>query len=190
MDSAATITRPATGEASPGSSRVTGAAAGAKRTENATRATSKPLKPIAAHAKVITSRRAASRLREGHVWVYRSEIISENATQPGALVHIEDERGKFLGTALYSSSSQIALRKLTGERLQNQQQLLELLRQRVRTALAYRQWLLQAKDTNAAPSSTSAKTAPPQKNTPTAKRLTPSATRAASPCISPALVLK
>jgi 23S rRNA (cytosine1962-C5)-methyltransferase len=84
------------------------------------------------------------------VWVYRSEIISENATQPGALVHIEDERGKFLGTALYSSSSQIALRKLTGERLQNQQQLLELLCQRVRNALAYRQWLLQAKDTNAA----------------------------------------
>src|SRR5260370_868907 len=150
MDSAATITRPATGEASPGSSRVTGAAAGAKRTENATRATSKPLKPIAAHAKVIISRRAASRLREGHVWVYRSEIISESATQPGALVHIEDERGKFLGTALYSSSSQIALRKLTAERLQNQQQLLELLLQRVRTALAYRQWLLQAKDTNAA----------------------------------------
>lgn len=84
------------------------------------------------------------------MWVYRSEIISEDATQPGALVHIEDERGKFLGTALYSSSSQIALRKLTGERLQTQQQLLELLRQRVRTALAYRQWLPQAKDTNAA----------------------------------------
>ena len=44
------------------------------------------------------------------MWVYRSEIISEDSTPPlpGAMVHVEDERGKFLGTALYSSSSQIA----------------------------------------------------------------------------------
>jgi len=78
------------------------------------------------------------------VWVYRSEIIAENSTPlpPGALVHVENERGKFLGTMLYSSSSQIALRKLTGERLETEQELLDLLRQRVRDALSYREQLL------------------------------------------------
>ena len=32
---------------------------------------------------------------------------------PGALVHVRDERGRPLGSALYSSSSQIAIRLLT-----------------------------------------------------------------------------
>jgi len=88
------------------------------------------------------------------VWVYRSEIIAGNSTplllSPGALAHVEDERGKFLGTMLYSSSSQIALRKLTGERLETQQELLDLLRQRVRDALSYREQFLQEEGSNAA----------------------------------------
>ena len=66
------------------------------------------------------------------------------------MVHVEDERGKFLGTALYSSSSQIALRKLTADRLQDEDALLQLVRQRVRDAIAYRQWLLKEKESNAA----------------------------------------
>ncbi len=87
------------------------------------------------------------------MWVYRSEIIAENSTplplSPGALVHVENERGKFLGTMLYSSSSQIALRKLTGERLETEQELLDLLRQRVRDALSYRERLLREEGSNA-----------------------------------------
>lgn len=84
------------------------------------------------------------------MWVYRSEIISEKGTLPAAMVSVEDERGKFLGTAHYSSASQIAVRVLTEQRLQTQEQLLELLRQRVRDAVAYRQRIVEAKDTNAA----------------------------------------
>ena len=86
------------------------------------------------------------------MWVYRSEIISEDSAPllPGAMVHVEDDRGKFLGTALYSSSSQIALRKLTADRLQGEQELLQLVRQRVRDSVAYRQWLLKEKESNAA----------------------------------------
>ncbi|HZS27528.1 MAG TPA: class I SAM-dependent rRNA methyltransferase [Candidatus Angelobacter sp.] len=97
------------------------------------------------------SARAASRLRHGHVWVYRSEIIAGNSTPlpPGIMVHVEDERGKFLGSMLYSSSSQIALRKLTGERLASQQELLDLLQQRVRDALGYRARLLREEESNA-----------------------------------------
>jgi 23S rRNA (cytosine1962-C5)-methyltransferase len=88
------------------------------------------------------------------VWVYRSEIIGENSSprllSPGALVHVENERGKFLGSMLYSSSSQIALRKLTGERLETERELLDLVRLRVRDALSYRERLLQSEGSNAA----------------------------------------
>jgi 23S rRNA (cytosine1962-C5)-methyltransferase len=88
------------------------------------------------------------------VWVYRSEILGENSTplllSPGALVHVENERGKFLGSMLYSSSSQIALRKLTGEHLETERELLDLVRQRVRDALSYRERLLQDDGSNAA----------------------------------------
>lgn len=88
------------------------------------------------------------------MWVYRSEIIGENSSprllSPGALVHVENERGKFLGSMLYSSSSQIALRKLTGERLETERELLDLVRLRVRDALSYRERLLQSEGSNAA----------------------------------------
>ena len=88
------------------------------------------------------------------MWVYRSEIIGENSAplllSPGALVHVENERGKFLGSMLYSSSSQIALRKLTGEHLETERELLDLVRQRVRDALSYRERLLQDDGSNAA----------------------------------------
>lgn len=88
------------------------------------------------------------------MWVYRSEIIGEISTPlplpPGALVHVENERGKFLGSMLYSSSSQIALRKLTGERLETERELLALVRLRVREALSYRERLLQSEGSNAA----------------------------------------
>ena len=99
---------------------------------------------------MVISRRAASRLKEGHVWVYRSEITSEDSTHPGAVVHVEDDRGRFLGTAMYSSSSQIALRKLTSASLQGEQQLLDLVRLRIREALAYRARLLRGGESNAA----------------------------------------
>jgi 23S rRNA (cytosine1962-C5)-methyltransferase len=62
---------------------------------------------------------------------------------------MEDERGKFQGSALYSSSSQIALRKISDQPLRSGQELLELLRQRVRQAVAYRTNLAIAPESNA-----------------------------------------
>jgi 23S rRNA (cytosine1962-C5)-methyltransferase len=86
------------------------------------------------------------------VWVYRSEILAPDAARlpQGELVEMQDEHGKFLGTALSSSSSQIALRKVAAERLEGTEQLLALLRQRIRAAIAYRQTLLQGEESNAA----------------------------------------
>jgi 23S rRNA (cytosine1962-C5)-methyltransferase len=58
------------------------------------------------------TRRAADRLRAGHLWIYRTDLdAQQDATlAPGALVTITDSRNIPLGTALYSSASQIAAR--------------------------------------------------------------------------------
>ena len=64
---------------------------------------------------VKVSPRGASRLKDGHVWVYRSDIVSAAAVPPGSLVTVKDHRGQFLGAAHYSSSSQIAIRLLSRE---------------------------------------------------------------------------
>lgn len=84
---------------------------------------------------VTISRRGADRLRDGHVWVYRSDVASADSIQPGAVVGIVDDRGKFLGTAFYSTSSQIAIRLLSRDPVPD---LDKLLRQRIRDAIAYR----------------------------------------------------
>lgn len=92
---------------------------------------------------VTISRRGAERLRGGHVWVYRSDVISPDDVPPGALVGVSDERGKFLGTALYSTASQIAIRLISQEKVAD---LDELIRQRVRGAVAYREQVVENTD--------------------------------------------
>jgi 23S rRNA (cytosine1962-C5)-methyltransferase len=94
--------------------------------------------------KVKISPRGATRLKQGHVWVYRSDIVSSDDIAPGSLVTVADHRGKPLGTALYSSSSQIAIRMLSPEPVAD---LSALLSQRISNAIAYRKDLVH--DTNA-----------------------------------------
>ncbi|MGB6742914.1 MAG: class I SAM-dependent rRNA methyltransferase [Terracidiphilus sp.] len=94
------------------------------------------------------SRRAADRLRAGHVWVYASEIESltlpETASAGApALLPVADNRGLLLGTALYSPSSQIALRMVAREAL-DEAAWLRLLAGRLRTAIDRRRPLLDA----------------------------------------------
>ena len=93
---------------------------------------------------VKVSPRGATRLKDGHVWVYRSDIVSANGVAPGSLVTLADHRGQILGTALYSSSSQIAIRLISREPVAD---LPALLRQRIAEAIAYREPLI--RDTNA-----------------------------------------
>lgn len=71
----------------------------------------------------------------GHPWVYRSDITSAGGIAPGALVQVKDQRGKFLGTALYSSSSQIAIRMISRQPVPD---LPALVAERIRAAIAYR----------------------------------------------------
>ncbi len=93
---------------------------------------------------VKVSPRGATRLKTGHFWVYRSDIVSADAVLPGSLVRVSDHRGKPLGTALYSSSSQIAIRMISPELVAD---FPALLRQRIADAIAYRDLLV--RDTEA-----------------------------------------
>jgi 23S rRNA (cytosine1962-C5)-methyltransferase len=93
----------------------------------------------------LISRRAADRLRAGHVWVYASEIESLNVPEvpepgpdgPAALLPVADNRGLLMGTALYSPSSQIALRMVAREALDDAAWL-RLLDERLRRAIERR----------------------------------------------------
>ncbi len=90
------------------------------------------------------SRRAADRLRSGHLWVYASDIESlelPDASEAPALLPVADSRGILLGTALYSPSSQIALRMVSREAI-DEAAWLELLAARLRAAIARRKPLL------------------------------------------------
>ena len=81
--------------------------------------------------KVIVNERAAKRLREGHVWVYASDVLNDAGIQPGAMVHVVGPKDKMLGSAIYSSSSQIKVRLLGREVLGSEEELQKLIRQRL-----------------------------------------------------------
>ena len=102
----------------------------------------KPVK-LLEFPKVKISSRGAKRIKDGHVWVYRSDVVAADGVAPGAVVEVSDERGKFLGTAFYSSASQIAIRLISKDVVKD---LNGLLRERVRAAIAYRERFVQDTD--------------------------------------------
>lgn len=95
------------------------------------------------HPLVKISPRGVNRLKSGHVWVYRSDITSTGEIAAGSLITVADQRGKPFGTALYSSSSQIAIRMISHEPVQD---FPALLRERISSALAYRKSLVRDTD--------------------------------------------
>ena len=78
-----------------------------------------------------------------HPWVYRSDIRESKEIPAGAMVRVHDARGKFLGTALYSSSSQIAIRMISHGSVDD---LPALVAERIRAAVAYRKDLVSNTD--------------------------------------------
>lgn len=93
---------------------------------------------------ITVSDRGGSRLKNGHVWVYRSDILLADGIGAGAVVSVVDRRGKTLGTALYSTSSQIAVRLISRESVPD---LAVLMRQRIAAAVKYRERMV--RDSNA-----------------------------------------
>lgn len=103
-----------------------------------------PIAEEAAIPKIKVSPRGVARLTSGHLWVYKSDITNADGIQPGSLVSVTDERGKTLGFALYSSSSQIAIRMISREPVPD---LPALIHKRISDAITYRERLI--RDTNA-----------------------------------------
>jgi len=92
---------------------------------------------------VVISARGVARLRAGHVWVYRSDLVSADGIAAGALVRVVDERGRAQGSALYSSASQIAIRMLAPGPVEN---FSGLIRERLLAAIRYRNQMVTGTD--------------------------------------------
>jgi len=83
---------------------------------------------------VTITARGESRLREGHLGVYRADIADARASA-GDVVRVLGPRGRLLGSAFYSDRSQIALRLvIAGDRPAD----LALWRERIHAAVAFR----------------------------------------------------
>ena len=91
------------------------------------------------------ARRAADRLRAGHLWVYRSDVeslvprVGETEIDGGALITVMDGRGIPLGTGLYSAASQIAVRMVSAEAALTRSAYLGQVRERIVGALELRE---------------------------------------------------
>src|SRR5260370_35791261 len=64
-------------------------------------------------SQVKISTRGAKRIRNGHLWVYGSDVRELHEAEGGAIVRVVDDASKFVGQAFYSDASEIALRFLT-----------------------------------------------------------------------------
>jgi len=95
---------------------------------------------------VVVSRKGANRIRSGHPWVYRSDIVKAANVPAGTLALVVDEQGRRLGSALYSDASEIAVRLLSRTALEPER-LVSTIRERIREAQAYRERVV--RDTNA-----------------------------------------
>ncbi len=92
---------------------------------------------------VRVNRKAADRVDSGHLWIFASDVVSRGEAAPGDVVRVVDGKGQNLGTAHYSSSSQITLRMLS---LRVEAVDREFLRNRLRAADAYRKRVVQDSD--------------------------------------------
>ena len=62
---------------------------------------------------VRVNRKAADRAASGHPWIFSSDVTDRGEAEPGAAVEVLDPKGRALGVAHFSSSSQICLRLLS-----------------------------------------------------------------------------
>src|SRR5687768_14174992 len=88
---------------------------------------------------VKVNRKAADRIASGHPWIFASDIVDRGGAEAGEAVQVLDFKNRSLGTAHYSSSSQITLRLLStkAEEIDN-----AFLEQRLRAAIDLRDRLV------------------------------------------------
>jgi 23S rRNA (cytosine1962-C5)-methyltransferase len=95
----------------------------------------------------VVTRRAADKVRAGHLWVYRSDVeslvpgLETEEIAAGSLVTVVDGRGIPLGSGLYSAASQIMVRMASTEAGLGRAAYLAQVRERVGKALGLREEL-------------------------------------------------
>ncbi|HET6893528.1 MAG TPA: class I SAM-dependent rRNA methyltransferase [Pyrinomonadaceae bacterium] len=62
---------------------------------------------------VTVTKRGADRIRGGHLWIYRSDVVDTGDAPGGFVVRVQDQHRNFVGQALFSNASEITLRFLT-----------------------------------------------------------------------------
>src|SRR6187402_82134 len=81
---------------------------------------------------VIISARGEQRIRSGHPWIYRADVVDVSATS-GDIVAVIGPRRRRIGDALFSDQSQISIRMLTvGEPAADESLLLARLERAIR----------------------------------------------------------
>src|SRR5689334_21261265 len=61
----------------------------------------------------VISAKGAARVRDGHLWVYRSDVTGRPTAESGSVVRVTYNRGRFLAWAHYGAESEITLRLLS-----------------------------------------------------------------------------
>ncbi len=62
---------------------------------------------------VTINQKAYQRIRAGHPWVFRSDVVGATGAQPGDVVGLQSQKGQFLGQAFYNPLSQITIRLIS-----------------------------------------------------------------------------
>ncbi len=83
---------------------------------------------------VTVSGRGEERIRNGHLWVYRTDVLTVNAAA-GDVVKVTSQAGRFLARAFFSDQSQITLRIVTQHDVPVDK---EFWRARLKQALSFR----------------------------------------------------
>ena len=92
---------------------------------------------------VRVSRKGADRIQSGHLWIFSSDVLERGEARGGDAVRVVDFKGRVLGTAHYSSHSQISLRLLSAhvEAIDE-----AFLRKRIQSALEFRRRVVHDSD--------------------------------------------
>jgi 23S rRNA (cytosine1962-C5)-methyltransferase len=92
---------------------------------------------------VVVNRKAVERVASGHPWIFASDVLERGAATPGGVVQVTDQRKRIVGSAHYSSTSQITLRVLsTGTETIDA----DFFRTRIRAAAAFRERIISGTD--------------------------------------------
>jgi 23S rRNA (cytosine1962-C5)-methyltransferase len=89
------------------------------------------------------NRKATDRVASGHPWIFASDVLDRGDAQAGEAVQVADFRNRIVGTAHYSSSSQITLRFLSNR---SQEIDREFLRRRLNAAIELRERIVSDSD--------------------------------------------